>query len=244
MNLHTQLLIIDDDAAVRALLRSMFEEHEFTVHDAPDLTSALAILRTHDIKLVTLDLMLGKEDGLSASRRIKDVRDVPIIMITAKGTDMDRIIGLEVGADDYIAKPFNVREVLARVRAVLRRAGGSEKVQAPAGAELAFGDFHLSIERRELRNGATGEVVNLTGAEFNLLRVLVERPGRVFSRDSLLDLLQGGAAETFDRSIDTLVARLRKKIEPDLDHPTYIKTVRGAGYVFAGDVRPGACGAR
>lgn len=241
MAAHAELLVVDDDAAVRALLRTMFEEHEFSVREAPDLATALVILRANHIDLITLDLMLGKEDGLSASRRLKEVRDVPIIMITAKASDVDRIIGLEVGADDYIAKPFNVREVLARVRAVLRRAAASDRAKEPAATEsIAFGSYNLSMERREVLNVSTGKVVNLTGAEFNLLALLAEKPGKVFSRDSLLNQLQGGSTDTFDRSIDTLIARLRKKIEPDLDQPVYIKTVRGAGYVLSAEVKSSA----
>lgn len=230
-----ELLVVDDDPSIRALLRDIFQENGFGVREANDVASAISLLETRRIGLVTLDLRLGNEDGVAATRLLKRVRDVPIIMITARADDIDRIIGLEVGADDYIVKPFNVREVLARVRAVLRRSTPAP-ARADADQGIAFGDYRLISERMEVKHAVTGALVALTGAEFNLLKVLVERRGRVLGRDTLLELLKqgGGEPDSFDRAVDTLVARVRRKIEPDLANPTYIRTVRGVGYVFTG----------
>ncbi len=190
--------------------------------------------------LITLDVRLGGEDGFNLAREVRAKTNVPIIMISGKGDMIDRIVGLELGADDYIAKPFHMREVLARVRAVLRRyesqgRSRSAPSQAEKGARFEFESWRLDAGRRSLKT-PEGKNCELTTAEFNLLLLLVERPGRVLSRDELMDLLKGHDWTPLDRSIDGLVARLRKKIERG-EVPQLVKTVRGVGYVFAAQVR-------
>jgi len=235
------ILVVDDEQPVRTLLRECFELEGYTVTEAPDAETALARIEAEPVSLVTLDLKLGGDDGLELARRIRAVCNVPIVMVTGKGDMIDRIVGLELGADDYIAKPFHVREVLARVKAVLRRYeasghGNERSDKAVDDEQFTFGGLILSIPRRELRTRA-GEGRELTTAEFNMLAMFVRRPHRVLSRDNIMDLLKGHEWSPFDRSIDSLVVRLRRKIEPDPEAPQLIKTVRGVGYVFAADVR-------
>lgn len=234
------IAIVDDDPKVRLLLRRCFEPEGYRVTEAADGAGILAKLANSDIDLITLDLSLGNEDGLEVARRIRAASNVPIIMITGKGDTIDRIVGLEIGADDYIAKPFHVREVLARVRTVLRRTEPRADTRAESGgvpAELyAVGPWVLDISRRELRSQG-GKPLALTTAEFDLLVAFVQRPNRVLSRDTLMDALKGKDWAAFDRSIDSQVARLRKKIEPEPGSPRLIKTVRGAGYSLTADVR-------
>ena len=178
--------------------------------------------------------MLPGEDGLSIAKRLKQSSDIPIIKVSAQGEDVDRIVGLEVGADDYIGKPFNPRELLARVRAVMRRAHGHEGRAAESPTDgLTFGDFQLDLSAHRLvRNG---EPVSLTSGEFDLLRILVQHPNKVLDRDKILDMLTGAERSPFDRSIDVRVTRLRSKIEPDPSAPVYIKTIWGKGYMFCPD---------
>lgn len=238
------ILVVDDDEAVRTLLRDCFELEGYTVGEAKDGAELNARLAEGRVDLITLDLKLGGENGLDIARQVRSHTNVPIVMISGKGDPIDRIVGLELGADDYITKPFHVREVLARVRAVLRRyeAGASAASDtgsgpAPSADErFAFGPWILDTGRRELRS-AKGEVTELTTAEFNMLEMFVRRPSRVMSRDAIMDLLKGHEWSPFDRSIDSLIVRLRKKIEPDTDNPTLVKTVRGVGYVLAAEVR-------
>jgi two-component system OmpR family response regulator len=176
--------------------------------------------------------MLPGEDGLSLCRKVRAESQVPIIMLTARGEDVDRIVGLEMGADDYLPKPFNPRELLARINAVLRRQQAAHAASSIEGAStLAFQGWRIDLRLRELRN-PDGARVAMTSAEFDLLRTFCERPGRVLSRDSLLDLTQGRATGSFERSIDVLVSRIRRKIEPNPQDPTIIKTVRSGGYLF------------
>jgi two-component system, OmpR family, response regulator len=239
-----RILIVDDEAAVRLLLRDCFELEGFTVSEAAtgaELTAKLD--ETPD--LITLDLTLGGENGLELARQVRARCNVPIVMITGKGDTIDRVVGLELGADDYITKPFHLREVLARVRAVLRRYEGSitagsgtnaTGVEAPLGDRFAFEGWTLDIAKRELKS-ADGAVVELTTAEFNMLEMFVNRPARVLSRDNIMDLLKGHDWSPLDRSIDSLLVRLRRKVEASPDKPRLIKTVRGIGYVFAADVR-------
>jgi two-component system, OmpR family, response regulator len=228
-----RIAVVDDDARVRRLLRNVFEEAGYRITEAGGEAELMAALKRHTISLITLDLNLRHEDGLAIARAVRRESDVAIIMVTARTDDADRIAGLEVGADDYITKPFNVREVLARVRAVLRRTNvRSASVSPPVGDVLRFGSHVLDIAARELRTTA-GRNVPLTSAEFNLLAVLANHPGRVLSRERLLDFTTGDAAEPLERSIDTIVARLRKKIETGSNAPQLIKTVRGAGYIFS-----------
>jgi two-component system OmpR family response regulator len=184
------------------------------------------------VDLLILDVMLPGEDGLSLCRRIRAESQTPIIMLTARGEDVDRIVGLEMGADDYLAKPFNPRELLARINAVLRRQAAGRTASAIEGATaLVFLGWRIDVRLREVRDPA-GARVAMTSAEFDLLQAFCERPGRVLSRDSLLDLTQGRGAGSFERSIDVLVSRIRRKIEPDPQNASLIKTVRSGGYLF------------
>ena len=237
-----RILVVDDEAAVRTLLRECFELEGFEVAEAGDASSAKALIAAGAPDLVTLDLKLGGDDGLELAREIRAICNVPIVMISGKGDTIDRVVGLELGADDYISKPFHVREVLARVKAVLRRyegaaaAAGAGPQGSAAGGRYRFAGLVLDVPRREL-TGADGAPVELTTAEFNMLAMLAARPHRVLSRDNIMDLLKGHEWSPFDRSIDSLIVRLRRKIEPVPDTPRIIKTVRGVGYVLAADVK-------
>ena len=233
----TEILVVDDDAEIRHLLRTALEREGYTVSEANDASTANARLERGAVNLITLDLALGADDGLTLARKIRARSDVPIIMVTGKGDAIDRVVGLELGADDYVSKPFNLREVVARVRAVLRRhepAGRAPAVSA-AHETFRFQDLLLDITSRELTE-TSGISRVLTTGEFNLLELFVRRPQRVLTRDEIMDLLKGHDWSPIDRSIDALIVRLRKKIEPDPARPTHIKTVRGVGYVFATDV--------
>ena len=236
------ILVVDDEEAVRTLLRECLEIEGYRVSEAKDGAELSAQLAREPVDLVTLDLKLGGENGLELARAIRAERNIPIVMITGKGDTIDRVVGLELGADDYIAKPFHVREVVARLRAVLRRyagpvaAHGPSATQAATGERFAFAGWTLDIPKRELKDD-TGAVQELTTAEFNMLEMFVQRPSRVLSRDNIMDLLKGHEWSPFDRSIDALVVRVRRKVEPAPDTPRIIKTVRGVGYVIAVEVR-------
>lgn len=236
------ILVVDDDDAMRMLLRDCFELEGFQVSEARDGQELAAQLAAGVPDLITLDLKLGGENGLELAQKIREKRNVPIVMITGKNDTIDRVVGLELGADDYIGKPFHVREVLARVRAVLRRyqsaPAEADAGEAPAtsGECYTFGEWVLDLPRRELRS-LTGVSHDLTTAEFNMLEIFVRRPARVLSRDNIMDLLKGHEWSPFDRSIDALIVRVRRKIEPEPDAPRMIKTVRSVGYVFAIEVK-------
>jgi len=235
---HT-ILIVDDEPQVRELLRAGLEGEGFSVLEAGDGRRAMELIDGNPVSLVTLDLKLGGEDGLKVARELRAARNTPIIMITGKGDAIDRIVGLELGADDYIPKPFLMREVIARVRAVLRRYVSNAAAGAPAaeaGQRYGFDGWIVDLPRREVCDPA-GDRRELTTAEFNLLALFLQKPGRVLSRDELMDLLKGHDWTPMDRSIDALVARLRKKLEPESERPMLVKTVRGVGYVFAGNVK-------
>lgn len=236
MNDGPHILVVDDDREIRDLLGRFLRKHGFRVDAAADGREMQAALAGGRFDLLVLDLMLPGEDGLSLCRRVRAGSDLPIVMLTAIGEDTDRIVGLEMGADDYIAKPFNPRELLARIRAVLRRSQGPAPA-APAedGRVLRFLGWCLDPGRRNLQ-APDGTVVDLTGGEFTLLLALAEHPGRVLTRDQLLDLTRGREAGPFDRSVDVQVSRLRRKLEDDPKRPGIIKTVRGGGYVFAAEV--------
>jgi two-component system, OmpR family, response regulator len=229
------ILVVDDDPAVRELLRDCLEPEGFRVSEAADSAAMRALLSAGHIDLVTLDLMLGGENGLNLARDIRSRHDIPIVMITGKGDTIDRVVGLELGADDYIAKPFHPREVVARIRAVLRRKAPAAAAPAPKPERLTFEDWTMDIGRREV-TAKDMRSLSLTTAEFNLLEILARRPQRVHSRDAIMDLLKGHDWTPFDRSIDALVSRLRRKIEVDPENPRLLKTVRGVGYIFACDV--------
>jgi two-component system OmpR family response regulator len=242
-NSHSKhILVVDDEEAVCTLLRECLEMDGFRVTEARSGGELMARLAADLPDLITLDLKLGGEDGLELARKVRAGCNVPIVMITGRSDTIDRVVGLELGADDYIAKPFHVREVLARVRAVLRRyhpgnvAADIVAVSAADGERYAFGGWVLDIQRRELKSEA-GVVQDLTTAEFNMLEMFARRPSRVLSRDNIMDLLKGHDWSPFDRSIDALVVRVRRKIEPDPERPRLIKTVRGVGYVFAAETR-------
>lgn len=236
-----RILVVDDDAEVRLLLRRCLERETYTVSEAQNGEELFAALGHGQTDLITLDLALGGEDGLDLARRIRAAHNIPIIMISGKGDTIDRVVGLELGADDYISKPFHLREVLARVRAVLRRYEGplpqipNHGAPATKRGRLVFGGWALDLARRELTDDHD-TAHELTTAEFNLLEIFAERPGRVLSRDNIMDQLKGADWSPVDRTIDNLVARLRKKIETDPNAPRLIKTVRGIGYVFTPDV--------
>jgi two-component system, OmpR family, response regulator len=233
------ILVVDDDSAVRELLRDCLEPEGFRVSEAADSTAMEALLSAGHIDLITLDLMLGGENGLNLARDIRNHHDIPIVMITGKGDTIDRVVGLEIGADDYISKPFHPREVVARIRAVLRRKRPAESGHAdsnPRAERLAFEEWIMDLGRREVTSNDHA-ALSLTTAEFNLLEILARRPLRVHSRDTIMDLLKGHDWTPFDRSIDALVSRLRKKIEVDPENPRLLKTVRGVGYIFACEVR-------
>jgi two-component system, OmpR family, response regulator len=236
------ILVVDDDPKVRTLLRRCLEGDGYRVSEAKDGAELLVRLAgSRAVDLITLDLNLGRENGLDLAREIRKDRNVPIIMLTGRGDTIDRVVGLEVGADDYLAKPFELRELLARIRAVLRRTAAVAS-SSPPGQRYAFDGWVFDINTRSLRR-ETGEEQDLTTSEFNLLEALVQRPHRTLSRDNLMDLLKGHDWSPLDRSIDNLVARLRKKIERDPNHPALIKSVRGVGYAFTADAKrlpPGA----
>lgn len=230
-----RILVVDDDAALRVLLGEYLSGAGFEVATVEDGQAMDAWLGENEPDLVILDLMLPGDDGLTLARRLRSGTDVPIIMLSARGDEIDRIVGLEVGADDYMPKPFNPRELLARIRAVLRRHTPSEPEPGvgpvtDGGSRIRFGPYRLDLSLRVLYHD--GEPVSLTSGEFELLRVLVERPDRVLDRDQILDLLKGYERSPFDRSIDVQIARLRSKIEPDTKRPRYIRTVWGKGYMF------------
>lgn len=232
-----RILVVDDDPHIRALLRNLLEMEGYAVSEAANGEQMNLLLEKEPISLITLDLNLPGVAGLALAREVRAKRNVPIIMITAKADAVDRIVGLELGADDYITKPFNLREVLARVRAVLRRYETRPQAIRPGEHEkFAFPGGILDVTARELKTNA-GQKTELTTAEFNLLELFLGRPARVLSRDAIMNALKGQEWAPLDRSIDALVGRLRKKIEPDPENPSLIKTVRGVGYVFAADVK-------
>jgi len=246
MNSSEHILIVDDDREIRDLLGRFLDKHGLRVTTAADGQEMKKALADWKIDLVVLDLMMPGEDGLTLCRNLRTHSNLPVIMLTAMGEETDRIIGLEMGADDYLAKPFNPRELLARIKAVLRRT-----VDRPVGKGAAdedvksmrysFSDWILDVDKRALFS-PSGALVPLSGGEFELLLAFVTHPGRVLNRDQLLDLARGREAQPFDRSIDVQVSRLRRKIEDDPKAPSLIKTVRSGGYLFATEVKKNAEG--
>jgi DNA-binding response OmpR family regulator len=232
------ILVVDDDPRIRQMLTRYFEQEGYRISAAADGASMRAQLNT-SVDVILLDVVLPGEDGLTLAREIRATSDVGIIMLTGRDDVLDRVVGLEVGADDYIAKPFHLREVLARVKSLLRRRGRSST--APAAPQstrdevIRFDGWRLDVGRRQLVS-PKGADIALTTGEFDLLTALVKHPGRVFGREALMDLTRGRSWEAFDRTIDAQVARLRKKIEADPKNPVLVKSVRGVGYVFTGKV--------
>lgn len=231
-----KILIVDDDARIRDLLRRYLTQEGFEVMVAEDGKALNRLLLRETVNLIVLDLMMPGEDGLSICRRLRSSNDrTPIIMLTAKGEDVDRIVGLEVGADDYLGKPFNPRELLARIHAVLRRRPLQEAPGAPSGENevVVFGPFTFDLGTRILQR--SGEELSLTTGEFAMLKALVRHPRQPLSREKLALLARGREFEPFDRSLDVQISRLRKLVEDDAAAPRYIQTVWGVGYVFVPD---------
>ncbi len=225
------IALVEDDPEIGTMLAGFLGDHGFKVSRATDGKGLERIMGAGPVDLVVLDIMLPGEDGLSICRRLRGKSAVPIIMVTALGTETDRIVGLEMGADDYLSKPFSPRELLARVRAVLRRGQLSEAAQSDKPVTMIFEGWRLDTATRQLFD-PNNVRVPLTSGEFNMLAVFCQQARKVLSRDQLLDLLHGRAAAVFDRSIDIQVSRLRRKIEPDPKEPSFIKTVRYGGYMF------------
>lgn len=229
-------MIVDDDIEVLALLKKFFVQQGYQVAVATDGASLWAALEREVPDLIILDLMLPGDNGLTLCQRLRQQHATPVIMLTAMGELSDRVVGLEMGADDYLSKPFDARELLARVRAVLRRAGENRRVSGEVPRPLIkFADWQLDLTRRELRS-PDQVMIPLSAGEFDLLLVFVEHPQRILTREQLLDLARGQAHDAFDRSIDVQVSRLRRKLEFDTKRPAMIRTVRNGGYLFTPSV--------
>lgn len=231
-----RILIVDDDNEIRELVGGLLARNHMEARLARNVTEAEAQLEAERIDLIVLDIMMPGEDGTSFCRRLRQDSNIPIIMLTALDEDIDRIVGLEMGADDYLPKPFNPRELVARIKNVLRRAPPVRPGETHAAPQcFAFDRFRLYPETRRLTD-ETGMDISLTSGEFSLLLVLIERAPRVLNRDQLLDLSRGAASNPFDRSIDAQISRLRRKLESNPRQPALIKTVRNLGYAFAAKV--------
>ncbi|MDR1967105.1 MAG: two-component system response regulator OmpR [Burkholderiaceae bacterium] len=231
-----KIIVVDDDERIRDLLRRYLVQEGFEVFAAEDAKALSRTLQNHSVNLIVLDLMMPGEDGLSVCRRLRAAGDrTPIIMLTAKGEDVDRIVGLEVGADDYLGKPFNPRELLARINAVLRRRPPPEAPGAPASDSetVNFGPFEFNLAARTLHKDNVE--LSLTTGEFAMLKALVRHPSQPLSREKLAMLARGRDYEPYDRSLDVQISRLRKLIEQDATNPRYVQTVWGVGYVFVPD---------
>lgn len=240
MDTHTdtpspRILMVDDDPGIRDVVSDFLGKHGYAVETAGDSREMEQVLERGPVDLIVLDVMLPGEDGLAICRRLTSADCPPIIMLSAMGEDTDRIVGLELGADDYLAKPCNPRELLARVRAVLRRAE-QRSSQMGVGAGCEFAGWRLDLVRRELRS-PDGVVVNLSSGEFSLLRAFVERPQRVLTRDQLLDFARGPDSDAFDRAIDVQISRLRRKLDDGASGQDLIRTIRNEGYMFTAKVR-------
>ncbi|WP_166038625.1 response regulator [Sphingosinicella sp. YJ22] len=230
------ILLVDDERDIREPLAAYLARNGYRVSKAENAAAARTLLNAKDVDLVLLDIMMPGEDGLSLTGFIRATVNVPIILLTAKAEETDRIVGLEIGADDYVTKPFSPRELLARIKAVMRRAGeGPTKVRAPEVDSYAFGPWVLKTGERELVDGE-GVAIPLSTGEYNLLHAFVTHPRRVLSREQLLDFSQGRELAAFERSIDNHISRLRKKIEENASDPKLIKTVWGGGYMLAAEV--------
>jgi two-component system OmpR family response regulator len=230
-----RLLLVDDEDTLREPLAEYLSRQGFRVTEADSAAHARTALRDDSPDLVLLDIMMPGEDGLSLCRHLVEARDIPVILLTARGEPTDRIVGLEIGADDYVVKPFEPRELVARIRSVLRRAHRSGMATEP-GESYLFEGWQLDPLKRRLTD-PEGVVVPISSAEFRLLSALLDHPRQVMDRDRLLDLVQGREAHLFDRAVDNQVSRLRRKIEVDSRNPQLIQTVWGGGYMLAADVR-------
>lgn len=236
METSPHILIVDDDREISTLLAEYLEKNGYRAQTADDGKSMWKALDEHRIDLIVLDLNLPGDDGLTLCRNLRTTSDTPVIMLTARGEPLDRILGLEMGADDYLPKPFEPRELFARIRSVLRRTQAlPPNMQGPAPQQMHFAGWTMDFTARHLIN-PQGVVVALSGAEFRILKVFLDHANRVLSRDQLLNLTQGRDADPFDRSIDLQISRLRQKLGEDARSPQIIKTVRNEGYVLATQV--------
>jgi two-component system, OmpR family, response regulator len=234
------ILIVDDDAEIRTLLARYLEKNGLRATAVGDGRAMWQALDAAVFDLIVLDVMLPGDDGLTLCRDLRARSDIPVVMLTARGEETDRVVGLEMGADDYLAKPFSARELLARIKSVLRRTRSLPPNLRPQDeALIRFGGWTLDTQKRQLIE-ADGQVTELSGAEYRLLRIFLEHPNRVLNRDQLVELTQGREAEALDRSIDVQVSRLRHRLGDDPREPAIIKTVRGEGYVLAAAVRKGS----
>jgi two-component system, OmpR family, phosphate regulon response regulator OmpR len=224
-----EILIIDDDTRLTAMLSEYLQNQGFATRASATGKDGLAEIARHPPAVILLDIMLPDTDGFDVCRKIRTTSDIPIVMLTAKGEETDRIVGLEIGADDYLPKPFSPRELLARIKAVLRRSQG--RLQQPDNDRMTFGDLDIDRGARAIR--VAGDERTLTSYQYDLLLALAENAGRVLSRDQIMDMVKGEELEAFDRSIDVHISRIRAAIEVDPKHPKRIITVRGAGYLFA-----------
>ena len=234
MTTQPHILIVDDSREIRDVISRYLRANGYRVSVAENALAARRILKTNGIDLAVLDVMMPGEDGLALCRGLRAEGSLPVIMLTARGEDVDRIVGLEMGADDYLAKPCNPRELLARIAAVLRRSKGASRTGELGASRMRFGKWVLDMGQRELV-GENGVALPLSSGEFRLLVVFLERPRMALSREQLLDLTRGRSLEPFDRSIDSAISRLRRKIEDDARAPRIIKTVYGGGYIFAAE---------
>ena len=236
MTTHSHVLVVDDDAEIRNLLGEYLQKNGYRVTAVADGKAMRAALESKRPDIVVLDLMLPGEDGLTLCRNLRARSELPVIMLTARGEETDRIVGLELGADDYLAKPFNPRELLARIKSVLRRSRAlPDNLKSEEVRRFRFGGWTLDVASRNLLS-PTGIVVALSGTEFKLLRVFLSHPNRVLNRDQLIDLMLSRDAGPFDRAIDVQISRLRHRLGEDAKEPCIIRTVRGEGYVFATEV--------
>ncbi|SDF17862.1 response regulator [Thalassobaculum litoreum] len=225
------IAVVDDERDIRETVAEYLEINGYRVSKADGGTALRRLVDQSDLDLVILDITMPGEDGLSLARHLRERSGAGVIMLTARDAVVERVVGIEMGADDYVTKPFDLRELLARVKAVLRRVRRTPDTAVDAGQRVRFGSHMLDLDAHKLFDGA-GDEVAITAMEFDLLRTFAERPNRVLSREQLLDLAHNRDSDPFDRSIDIRIARLRRKIEPDPKTPTVIKTVRGAGYLF------------
>jgi len=234
------ILVVDDDNAIRGMLSRFLRDHGLVVSTASNGGEMFSLLKRSDIDLILLDIMMPGDDGLTLCRRLQsDIAPPPVILLTALDSETDRIIGLELGADDYVAKPFSPRELLARIRTVLRRTGGETgRTPRRKTAVYKFAGWTIDLNRRTLFS-PDGTLVILTSTEFSLLTVFVENARKILSRDQLLNALHGRSAHQFDRTMDVQISRLRRKIEADPQNPSFIKTVRNEGYFFTPGILPG-----
>ncbi len=234
----THILLVDDEASLREPLADYLTKQGFRVQQASDASQARSVMNAFQFDIILLDIMMPGEDGLSFCRHVREKTEIPVIFISAKGEELERIVGLELGADDYVTKPFSPRELVARIKVVLRRTsnGNGNGVKPGSGAIYQFSGWTLKTDQRSLID-SEGVTVPLSSGEYQMLLALLSRAGQVLNRDQLLDITQGREAHAFDRAVDNQISRLRRKIEADPKNPAIVKTVWGGGYVLAGDVQ-------